>query len=278
MTGVLSLRSIRSAVKRRPQLKRLMLFGWRLLAPSGRWFHLRAFARYPHFLADWTRYRGAGGRAPALDWYPCLLDNTGTTGIDAQYFHQAVWAFKRIVQNKPATHVDVGSEVNFVGLLTAITQVTFVDIRPLKLDIANYEGIAGSIVALPFANASVRSFSCLHVIEHIGLGRYGDPIDPAGPEKAAAEIQRVLAPGGAAYISVPIGRPRVQFNGQRVFRVQELLAMFRGLELVGLSIVDALGRFVADVEPGRVDIAEDGAGLDFGLGMFELRKPGPAAS
>ena len=42
------------------------------------------------------------------------------------------------------------------------------------------------------------------MLEHIGLGRYGDPIDPQGTEKAATELQRVLAPGGDLYLSLPI--------------------------------------------------------------------------
>ena len=46
-----------------------------------------------------------------------------------------MWAARRIAERRPARHVDVGSRVDLVGFLTAITEVTFVDIRPLEVDI-----------------------------------------------------------------------------------------------------------------------------------------------
>ena len=70
-------------------------------------------------------------------------------------------------------------------MLTTITDVTFIDIRPLELKLDRYTGKKGSIVALPFGDGSVSSLSCLHVVEHVGLGRYGDPIDPDGSKKPA---------------------------------------------------------------------------------------------
>ena len=125
-----------------------------------------------------------------------VYDKSASTGIDTHYFNQAIWAFRHIKDSAAPAHVDIASEVNFVGLLTCITHVTFVDIRPLELAIPNYTGLRGSIVELPFADGTVKSLSCLHVIEHIGLGRYGDPIDPRGPECAGREIARVLHAGG----------------------------------------------------------------------------------
>jgi SAM-dependent methyltransferase len=208
-----------------------------------------------------------------LDFYPCLFDRTAASSIDTHYFHQALWAFRHIRQSAAASHVDIASDVNFVGLLTCITRVTFVDIRPLELAIPNYTGLRGSILELPFADGAVESLSCLHVIEHIGLGRYGDALDPLGPERAAREIARVLQAGARAYISTPVGRPRVQFNGQRVFAIPEVAEIFRGLALAEFSLVDAHGTLRENVDPGAADIREEGAGLDCGLGMFVFRKP-----
>jgi hypothetical protein len=34
------------------------------------------------------------------------------------------------------------------------------------------------------------SLSCLHALEHFGLGRYGDPIDPRGHEKGITRWRR----------------------------------------------------------------------------------------
>jgi SAM-dependent methyltransferase len=93
-----------------------------------------------------------------------------------------------------------------------VTRVAFLDVRPLDADIEDLEPIAGSVLELPFADRSLPSVSCLHVAEHIGLGRYGDPLDPAGTRKAIAELQRVTAPGGQLLFSLPVGRQRLCFN------------------------------------------------------------------
>ena len=206
------------------------------------------------------------------DFWPCLFDRSAHTGIDAHYFYQALWAFRKIHERNVRTHVDVGSQVQFVGLLTTITRVVFLDLRPLSIVIPNYQGLASSVLALPFGDQSIQSLSSLHVIEHIGLGRYGDPIDPNGSAKAAQEIVRVLAPGGHAYISVPVGRSRVQFNGQRVFTAADVLNLFNGLDLVEMAMVDASGKLRDDVKPESADISEVGQGSDFGLGLFGFEK------
>jgi SAM-dependent methyltransferase len=158
-------------------------------------------------------------------------------------------------------------------MLTAITEVLFVDIRPLDLTLERYSGKRGSILELPFDDSSVTSLSSLHVIEHIGLGRYGDPIDPDGAVKASEELKRVLAPKGRLYISVPIGKTRVQFNGQRVFAIEDILGMFANLNLIELAVVDAHGNYKEKVDPYRIDMGED-TGLDFGLGMFIFERDG----
>jgi SAM-dependent methyltransferase len=227
---------------------------------------------YGRLFLDWKKFKAAGGFARVIDLWPCLFDRTSVTQIDAHYFYQAVWAFKQILSQRPRAHVDLGSQVNLVGLLTTVTHVTFLDIRPLVLTLNDYTGLGGSITALPFRNDAVASLSSLHVIEHIGLGRYGDPIDPEGSLKAAREIVRVLAPGGRAYISVPIGRPRVQFNGQRVFAPTDVVTMFDGLDLVEMAMVDASGKFHGEVKPESADIGEAGQGSDFGLGLFCFQK------
>lgn len=270
------LTALKSRIKANPALKRAALALTRTASPLIQGFRPSALLRYGGFIVDWLRFRRAGGQAALLDAYPCLFDKSASTGIDTHYFYQAIWAFRHIKDSGAAAHVDLASEVNFVGLLTTITNVTFVDIRPLYLSIPNYCGIGASITDLPFETGSVPSLSCLHVIEHIGLGRYGDPIDPRGPEKACGEIARVLAPGGSAFISVPIGRPRVGFNGLRVFTAPEVVKLFAGLELREMAMIDAPGNFIASADPARADIREGESGMDFGLGLFLFRKPATA--
>jgi FkbM family methyltransferase len=227
--------------------------------------------RFQHDLAAYRAMPG-GGSVRDEDLFPQLGDWREVHELDAHYFHQDTWAANRIAELRPGGHVDVGSRVDLVGFLTALTDVTFVDIRPLQVDIERLTCVTGSILDLPFADRSLESVSCLHVAEHIGLGRYGDPLDPAGSRKAMAELQRVVAPGGHLLFSGPIGRPRVCFNAHRIHDPLAVLELFGELELIEFAVVDDAGRFTRHRAPaGYRD-------LTYGCGMFLLRRPLTAAA
>lgn len=257
-------------IRQRPKLLALAYGIRRWLSPLLQ-SPLRALPFYLRLFLERERYLRAGGKASLSDLYPCLFDRTAETKIDLQYFYQAAWAARQIAASGTGNHVDVGSDTKFVGMLTATTDVIFVDIRPLSVSLDRLTCRAGSVLALPFADESVSSLSSLHVIEHIGLGRYGDPIDPQGTRKACIELMRVLAPGGSLYLSTPIGRPRVQFNGQRVQSVAEVITNFPQLELVALAMIDPFGNFIPEVEAEKAEqIAQQPSGLDYALGCFRF--------
>ena len=151
-------------------------------------------------------------------------------------------------------------------MLTAITKVTFIDIRPLIVNLENFDSKPGSILALPFGDNSVPSLSCLHVAEHIGLGRYGDPLDPEGTKKATRELARVLALQGNLYFSVPVGKPRVCFNAHRIHSPQQILDYFYDLELIQFSGIDDRGNFRQAIDPG------DLANASYACGLFHFTK------
>lgn len=160
---------------------------------------LNAMRGYIPYLREWRHYAGLPDAEPLhlSDGQPCLIDRTATTSFDPHYLYQAVWAMERIVRSEVKRHVDVGSDVKFVTMLTTHLPVTFVDIRPLRAEsVKRLTSLGGDLLALPFADGSVASLSCLHVAEHIGLGRYGDLLDPSGTRRACSELNRVLAPGG----------------------------------------------------------------------------------
>ncbi len=253
-------------IKKHPKIKHIILWILHVLDPVFHIINVVAIPRYVNFLADWYRFLHSGGKAAILDFHPCLSDKVSITNIDSHYFYQAIWAFKNILASGSKYHVDVGSDARYVGLLTTITDVTFIDIRPLELILDRYTYKKGSILALPFDDDSIVSLSCLHVIEHIGLGRYGDPIDPDGSRKACQELRRVVAQGGNLYLSLPIGRPRVCFNAHRVHTTEQILTYFPGFRLMDFSIVDDQGNFhKGDSSLGWNDI-------EYGCGMFHFRK------
>jgi SAM-dependent methyltransferase len=224
-------------------------------------------AALPRFFAEMSAFKRDAAGAATLrfeDTYPCLSDRTSSTPFDPHYFYQGAWLARRVAANTPTRHIDVGSSVLMISVLSAQVPTTFVDIRPLETDLPDLKSIAGSITALPFDTKSQASVSCLHVIEHIGLGRYGDPIDADGARKGLAELQRVVAPGGRLYLSTPVGRARVCFNAHRVFDPQAIIAGLPELELYAFSLVDDAGRLNSNCDPSRA------ASLEYGCGFFEF--------
>lgn len=223
---------------------------------------------YVRYYEDWQNYLALPGAEPLhlKDAYPQLLDRTTTTSYDDHYFYQAVWATRKILENAPDLHVDIGSHLQFVGQLTALTNILFIDIRPAEIRLDNFRPIEGDIISVPFADNSLGSISCLHVAEHIGLGRYGDPLDPDGTRKAARELTRVLAPQGQLYFSLPVGRPRVCFNAHRIHSPVQILDYFDGLRLASFSCVLDDGSFQERVDTSIVGNA------NYGCGLFQFTK------
>ena len=232
-------------------------------------YALRGLQGYRWYFADWQRYARMAQAEP-IRWantFPCLHDRTSTTAIDPHYFYTNGWAMRRIVATSPQFHVDIGSQIIFANLLGGIIPTIFLDYRPLEARLSGLQCIGGSLLALPFANQSVPSLSCLHVIEHIGLGRYGDPLDPAGTRKAAQELARVLAPGGNLFLATPVGWPRLCFNAHRIHAVETICEYFSDLELVELSGVHDDGRFVE-----RVVGLSEFQNSEYACGLFLFKK------
>lgn len=250
-------------------LVRVASAAWRTLAQQFglgfRW--VAGLGRLAVLTGEYRRFRRLNhGSAFALhgrDIQPCLTDRTVTTPVEPTYFLQDTWFARKLAEQRPARHVDVGSSVKSMGLVAQFVPVTLVDIRPVEIELAGFSFQAGSILALPFADGSQASLSSLCVIEHIGLGRYGDPFDARGSEKAAAELLRVLASGGDLYVSVPVDTEcRIYFNAHRAFTRDYLLSLFPGLVLIEEKYI--YGRALCpEYEPAQ----------GFGTGLYHLHRP-----
>jgi len=222
----------------------------------------------PRFFLQLYRYQilDKGRKIHFKDLYPCLLDSTVNTPFDAHYFYQGAWLGRKLKQINANNHVDVASSVLTISVLSAFVNTTFVDYRPLKANLTGLKSISGDILNLPFDSGSQPSLSCLHVIEHIGLGRYGDPLNPMGTVDAALELQRVLAPGGDLYIALPIGRERVCFNAHRIHSPSFVLRLFNSLQLVDFSFIGDDGVFYENAVLDQAEL------LSYGCGLFHFKK------
>ncbi len=223
---------------------------------------------YPPFIKDLFIYKKLerGFPVPWRELNPQLHDKTPTTPVDYHYFYQQLWVFKRVLQQKPAAHLDIGSSYDLSGYLSQIVPTTFVDLRPIDVQVEGLKIVKGDITNLSFDSNSQESVSCLHVVEHIGLGRYGDKLDPDGTRKACRELARVLKPDGRLYLSVPIGHERVCFNAHQIFHPQTILNYFDGLQLIKFSVVDDERRYFENAN------YKNFTDLDYGCGLFLFEK------
>ncbi len=200
---------------------------------------------------------------------PQLYDRTATTGFDRHYVYHTAWAARVLARTRPRLHIDISSSLYFVGIASAFVPMKFYDYRPARLGLGNLEEGVGDLTRLPFADRSVESISCLHVTEHVGLGRYGDPLDPEGDLKAMRELSRVVAPGGVLLFAVPIGRPRLAFNAHRIYSHAQIVEQFRDLELAEFALIPDDDADVGLICPAAAAQAD---AQRYGCGCFWFRR------
>lgn len=227
------------------------------------------------YIAHYYKFLKRGGAIKSI--YPILTDYNAPAGIaKGHYFHQDLLVASFVFDNAPIRHIDIGSRVDgFVAHVASYRPIEVIDIRQLegvghdnisflRLDIMNlddnYKEIADSI-------------SCLHAIEHFGLGRYGDQIDPMGHITGFKSILTMLKKNGTLYISFPIARSGgVYFNAHRVFNAKEILSWSNSENIVRLQrfdYVDDLGRLHRDV-----DISLNNINVEYGCGIYTFKKIG----
>ncbi len=178
----------------------------------------------------------------SLEWnqrFPILEDDTTQTGFDRHYVYHVAWAARALQKIRPAIHYDFSSSLYLSATASAWFPVKFCDVRPADLQLDNLTLEKEDLTRLTLASETVESASCLHVVEHVGLGRYGDELDYDGDLKAARELKRVMRPGGDLLFAVPVGKESmVMFNAHRIYRCEQVLSMFADqFTLVELALI-----------------------------------------
>lgn len=170
--------------------------------------------------------------------WPIITDKYAPAGTIKNYFWQDLWAAKFIIKSRIKEHFDIGSRLDgFIAhLLAADIDVTMIDVREFPGEVEHLHTIVDDATSLhQIPDESIESMSALCSLEHFGLGRYGDPIDPEACFKCFDNIQKKLKKGGKLYISLPIGKERVEFNAHRVFYASTVIDAFSSLRLEEFS-------------------------------------------
>jgi SAM-dependent methyltransferase len=236
---------------------------------------IRYFARY---IADARHFKSAGGKVD--QFFPILSDYRDSAGVAiGHYFYQDLVVAQRIFSRNPRRHVDVGSRIDgFVAHVASFREIEMFDIRPLETSAANIRFTVQDIAALPsHLHEYADSVSCLNALEHFGLGRYGDSIDPNGHIKGFENLLNLTRPGGILYVAVPVGLECTVFNAHRILAPLLLVTLAgRKAVLDAFSYVDDAGDLhTGEDVPKLLQACER---LRFGLGIYEFRKlPWPGA-
>jgi len=231
---------------------------------------------WPRYISNRRDFIKAGGAITHS--HPLLGDFQASAGTSSgHYFHQDLLVAQFIHQNNPERHLDVGSRIDgFVAHVAAFRPIEIFDIRPVSDGIhPNISFIQKDFMTEPdredVDSARVDSVSCLHTIEHFGLGRYGDTIDPNGHLRGFQNLVRMLRTGGMLYVSFPIGRKNeIHFNAHRVFHPADILTWPLGSETLLLERFD----YVDDFGELHKDVSLDNGipEVTYGCGIYSFRR------
>jgi len=234
------------------------------------------FIRGPFsYLKDYISYGSLSQKQPtpfALDFWntrPMLYDRFEKAGeIPKHYFYQDIWAARKVYESKVSVHYDIGSRLNgFISHCVVFTKVVMLDVRPLSIKLDNLEFVQTDATNMNnIESNSIESLSSLHAIEHFGLGRYGDPVDPQGYIKAIREIGRILKKDGNVYFSAPVGKQRLEFNAHRIFDPKYIIELFSGLELKEFSYIDDNENLIVSADIKEV------LNQNYSCGLFYFKK------
>ena len=253
---------------------------WISAFPPNPFSFVRAVRGFPSVFRDYLKIKNqnkkAGNPFSIRFSIPQLRDRFESGGTaKGAYFHQDLLVARRIFERRPLRHIDVGSRVDgFVAHVAAFRRIEVLDIRPVPQKIHNIDFVQCDVMNpnREFIECA-DSVSCLHALEHFGLGRYGDPVDLHGYVKGVLSLTAMLKPGGVLYLSVPIcGNECVAFNAHRIFNPETILDLAsKAFDLISFSYVDDKGELFENVKTTPENIAS-GFGCRYGCEIFEFRK------
>ena len=199
---------------------------------------IRDYHYYKHQFRVFSQNGGERFSISEEDQLPCLKDKHLTTSFDKHYVYHTAWAARKLKDISAAELTDISSFTYFSTLVSAFIPVKFYDFRPAEITLNNFTCEHADITQLQFQDNSLKILSCMHVVEHIGLGRYGDPLDVDGDLKAIEELKRVVAVDGHLLFVVPIGgEAKIIFNAHRIYTYNQVISYFENFSLIEFALI-----------------------------------------
>jgi len=190
--------------------------------------------------------------------------------IIKHYFNQDLLVASYIFKNSPKKHLDIGSRIDgFVSNVASFRKIEVIDIRKNNFQFNNIifkkKDISKKIdkSLLNYCD----SLSCLHTIEHLGLGRYGDKIDPEGHIKGFKNLVKILKKNGLFYVSFPISNVnKIYFNAERSFHPKEILKWSKKLELLRFDLIDDNDKIFLNADLNKIKK------INYSCGIYIFKK------
>lgn len=207
------------------------------------WRVVKPFILTPKFLHHYINFKNKSPEHPRFelqikDIIPILGDWNSRESFDEHYVYHIAWAIRKVRELNPKIIADFSSSHYFVAVVSSFTKVDSFNYRKSRLVLDNVNQYVNDLTSLKMQNASLDFITCMHVIEHVGLGRYGDCLDYDGDKRVANELDRVLSIGGTLLLVLPVGeKARICFNAHRIYTYELVLSMFRSFNLIEFAYI-----------------------------------------
>lgn len=145
-----------------------------------------------------------------------------------------------VLRNLPSEGkiLDVGSTGSQLPVM-----LTCLGYHVWTIDVRNYEyaglshdlhSVVGDIRRTSFPDSFFDAVVAVSTVEHVGLGRYGDPIDTEGDRNAIREIRRIMASDGILLITIPFGKRSIT-SLHRVYDENTLSLLLEGFKVQSID-------------------------------------------
>jgi len=196
----------------------------------------------------------------------------------AKYAFEEVWKFNKTSDKTPRIF-DVGSTKAFLSILSVFCEVEALNLNdPLdyhtsvkytKGDISEYNPRLN-----PKAGSYdfITSFASFHLL---GLGRYGDKINPAAQSKFVELCDTLLAPGGKVIFSFSFGKDQLLFNNGWVFSLETIKNFFSNFKIIDVLVDrNSYGTLNFDQDPGKrfIRLNCEGENINYHYRDFKTEK------